>query len=153
MIRATLLATALVAVGCTTPEGELASLARQRLALAPDVAWTKFSRDIPVYDPARETTVLQSAMEQGRLHGVPEDTTRRFFAAEMEASRRLQWEWIHAWRKGYPQPAGSPRDLVGDLRPRFDDIQRRQIMALARGAKPLTIAQLTEVSERFLPKN
>ncbi|MBE2180246.1 MAG: gamma subclass chorismate mutase AroQ [Chthoniobacterales bacterium] len=153
MIRAALLATALVAVGCTTPDGELASLARQRLALAPDVAWTKFSRDIPVYDPARETTVLQSAMEQGRLHGVPEETTRRFFAAEMEASRRLQWEWIHAWRKGYPQPVGAPRDLVGDLRPRFDDIQRHQITALARGAKPLTISQLTEVSERFLPKN
>lgn len=153
MIRPALLATFLVAAGCTTPDGDLASLARQRLALAPDVAWTKHSRGLPVYDPARETTVLMSAMEQGRQHGIPEDTTRRFFAAEMEASRRLQWEWIHAWRKGYPQPAGAPRDLAGDLRPRFDDIQRRQIMALARGAKPLTIAQLTEESERFLPKN
>jgi len=153
MLRAVLLATALLAAGCATPDGELASLARQRLALAPEVAWTKFSRDIPVYDPARETTSLQSAMARGAQYGVSRDVTRRFFAAQMEASRRLQWEWIHAWRHGHPQPESAPRDLAGDLRLRFDDINTRQVRALARGAQPLTLAQLTAESERFLPKN
>jgi hypothetical protein len=84
---------------------------------------------------------------------VPPETTRRFFAAEMEASRRLQWEWIHAWRKGFPQPQTPPRDLGGDLRLAYDGINARQVDALARGARPLSIDQLTLASERFLPKN
>lgn len=153
MHRAFLLCAAMLGAGCSTPDGELASLTRQRLALAPEVAWTKFSRDIPVYDAARETAVLQSVMELGTRHGVPPETTRRFFAAEMEASRRLQWEWIHAWRKGHPRPETPPRDLAGDLRLKFDELNALQVRALARGAHPATVAQLTEESERFLPKN
>ena len=140
-------------VGCTTPSGELASLAEQRLELAPQVAWTKYSRDIPVYDAARETSALQSAMAQGQQRGVAPETTRRFFAAEMEASRRIQWEWIHAWRKGRAEPFGTVRDLHGDLRPRMDAIGAEQIDALARGAQPLTIDQLSVLGARFLPKN
>lgn len=153
MRRAFLLCAVVLGAGCSTPDGELASLTRQRLALAPEVAWTKFSRDIPVYDAARETAVLQSVMALGAQYGVPTETTRRFFAAEMEASRRLQWEWIHAWRKGHPRPETPPRDLTRDLRPRFDELNARQVQALARGARPPTIAQLTEESVRFLPKN
>jgi chorismate mutase len=153
MHRALLPCAALLVVSCSSPDSELASLTRQRLALAPEVAWTKFSRDIPVYDPARETAVLQTVMALGTQYGVPQETTRRFFAGEMEASRRLQWEWIHAWRKGHPHPDSPPRDLAGDLRLQFDELNAKQVQALARGARPPTIAQLTEESVRFLPKN
>lgn len=146
--------TAALLAACSSPSGELLSLARERLALAPDVAWYKHSHDLPVYDAQRETAQLQTVMAEGSAAGVAPDTTRRFFAAEMEASRRIQWEWIHAWRKNLaPMPDGTPPDLTAQLRPQIDEINKRQIEALARGAQPPTINQLSEIGARFLPKN
>jgi chorismate mutase-like protein len=139
--------------GCTGPSGQLQSLARERLELAPQIAWTKYSRGIPVYDPARETAALQSAMAQGAARGVPPETTRRFFAAQMEASRRIQWQWIEGWRKNLTPPLGAVRSLDGDLRSRIDAIGAEQVDALARGARPLTLDQISVLGARFWPKN
>ena len=79
-----------VLAGCAGPQGQLTSLAEERLSLAPDIAWYKHSRNVPVYDPARETAVLQTVMAAGQQQGLNPDTVRRFFANEMEASRRIQ---------------------------------------------------------------
>lgn len=145
---------AVLLAACSSPEGELLSLASDRLALAPDVAWYKHSHDLPVYDAQRETAQLQTVMAEGAAAGVSPETTRRFFAAEMEASRRIQWEWIQAWRKNItPLPDGMPPDLAADLRPHIDEINKRQIDALSRGAQTPTINQLSEIGARFLPKN
>ena len=140
--------------GCAGPQGQLTSLAEERLSLAPDIAWYKHSRNVPVYDPARETAVLQTVMAAGQQQGLNPDTVRRFFAAEMEASRRIQWAWIEAWRKNRAvPPSQAARDLGAYVRPQIDDINQRQIRALARGAQPLGIAQLSAIGERFMPKN
>jgi chorismate mutase len=147
------LAAALLA-GCAGPQGELVSLAEKRLALSPDIAWYKHSKNLPVYDPVRETTVLQTVMAAGQQQGLHPDTVRRFFAAEMEASRRIQWEWIEGWRKNRIAAPDRPAlDLGSYVRPQIDEINARQISALARGAQPLSIAQLSEIGARFLPKN
>jgi chorismate mutase len=153
-MRPLLLASLLCLAACAGPQGELAALAEKRLSLAPDIAWYKHSRDLPVYDPARETAVLQTVMTAGQQQGLNPDTVRRFFAAEMEASRRVQWAWIDAWRKNLATPPAQPAaDLGAYVRPQIDSINQRQIRAMARGAQPLTVAQLSEIGERFLPKN
>ena len=140
--------------GCAGPQGELRSLAEQRLALSPDIAWYKHSNNVPVYDPARETAVLQTVMAAGQQQGLNPDTVRRFFAAEMEASRRIQWVWIEGWRKNRIPPLDRPvMDLGSYVRPQIDEINARQIRAMARGAQPLNVAQLSEIGARFLPKN
>lgn len=139
--------------GCMTPQGEMMSLAKQRLALAPEVAWYKYSHDLPLYDAVRENNVLQNLQTLGRARGIPDETTRRFFNAQMEASRRVQWEHFHLWRKGIAVPSVPPRDLNSDLRPAIDQIDQRQIDLLARGAQPPGIPQLSEIGVRFLPKN
>jgi chorismate mutase len=119
-----------------------------------DIAWAKHSADFPVYDPQRETAILQTMMAAGQQQGLAPDTVRRFFAAEMEASRRIQWAWIEAWRKNRaPAPTSPAQDLGPYIRPQIDDINQRQIRAMTRGAQPLTIAQLSEIGARFLPKN
>ena len=147
-LAATLLA------GCAGPQGELVSLAEKRLALSPDIAWYKHSKNLPVYDPVRETTVLQTVMAAGQQQGLHPDTVRRFFAAEMEASRRVQWEWIEGWRKNrIPAPERPALNLGSYVRPQIDEINARQISAMARGAQPLSIAQLSDIGARFLPKN
>ena len=140
--------------GCAGPQGQLTSLAEERLSLAPDIAWYKHSRDIPVYDPQRETAILQTVMAAGQQQGLNPTTVRRFFAAEMEASRRIQWAWIEAWRKNRAAPPTSPSQNLGAyIRPQIDDINQRQLRAMARGAQPLTVNQLSAIGARFLPKN
>lgn len=140
--------------GCISPQGELASLAEQRLGMSRDIAWAKHSADLPVYDPQRETAILHTMMAAGQQQGLAPDTVRRFFAAEMEASRRIQWAWIEAWRKELAAPPERPADDLGAyLRPQLDEINQRQIRAMARGASPLSVDQLSEIGARFLPKN
>ena len=140
--------------GCAGPQGELTALAERRLSLSPDIAWYKHSNDVPVYDPVRETSVLQTVMAAGQQQGLNPDTVRRFFAAEMEASRRIQWEWIEGWRKNRIAPLDRPaQDLGAYVRPQIDEINARQIRAMARGAQPLSVAQLSAIGARFLPKN
>lgn len=154
MRRLTIVLFGAVLAGCAGPQGELTALAERRLALAPDIAWYKHSNDVPVYDPVRETSVLQTVMAAGREQGLDPDTVRRFFAAEMEASRRIQWAWIEGWEKNrLPAPDRPVQDLGAYVRPQIDEINSRQIRALARGAQPLSIAQLSEIGARFLPKN
>lgn len=143
----------LALAGCAGPTARLESLARQRLELAPQVAWTKYTRNIAIHDPAREISALHEMTTRGSALGVPPETTRRFFVAQMEASRRLQQEWILAWRNGYAEPFGPARSIENDLRPRIDAIGARQIQALARGARPPTPGQLADFGARFLPKN
>jgi len=153
-LRPALLPALALLAGCAGPQGQLASLAEQRLALAPDIAWYRHSRNVPVYDPQRETAMLQTVMAAGQQHGLNPDTVRRFFANEMEASRRIQWAWIEAWRKNRaPAPTSPAHDLGSYISPQIDDINQRQIRAMTRGAQPLTIAQLSEIGARFLPKN
>jgi chorismate mutase len=150
----TLLPVFCLALGaCMSPQGEMNALADERLSLAPEVAWYKYRNDLPLYDAPREATVLRETQQLGRLRGISEETTRRLFSVQMEASRRIQWEYFHAWRKGVAVPQTPPRDLRTDLRPRIDAINRRQVELLARGAQPPDIAQLSEESVRFLPKN
>jgi chorismate mutase len=154
MKKLTILLLGTVLAGCAGPQGQLTSLAEQRLSLAPDIAWYKHSNDVPVYDPARETAVLQTVMAAGQQQGLNPDTVRRFFANEMEASRRIQWAWIEGWRKNRIAPPERPaQDLGAYVRPQIDDINQRQIRALARGAQPLSIDQLSEIGARFMPKN
>ena len=140
--------------GCAGPQGELTALAERRLSLSPDIAWYKHSNDVSVYDPVRETSVLKTVMAAGQQQGLNPDTVRRFFAAEMEASRRIQWEWIEGWRKNRIPPLDRPaQDLGAYVRPQIDEINARQIRAMARGAQPLSVAQLSAIGARFLPKN
>ena len=149
-----LIPTLALLTGCAGPQGELTALAEKRLAHSPDIAWYKHSNDVPVYDPVRETSVLQTVIAAGQQQGLNPDTVRRFFAAEMEASRRIQWEWIEGWRKNRIAPLDRPaQDLGAYVRPQIDEINARQIRAMARGAQPLSVAQLSEIGARFLPKN
>lgn len=151
-LRLISLAAALLA-GCASPQGEMLALSAQRLSLAPEIAWSKYSRELPLYDAKREAAVLRDRMALGREIGVPDETTRGFFNAQMEASRRLQWEYFHRWRDGLAVPNTPPRDLLTDLRPQIDAIDRRQLALMARGAQPPTLAQLSGMAVRFLPKN
>lgn len=123
---------AIVMAGCATTapksyqpspqQARLAELMVQRLEVGRQVAWIKYVNDMPVKDPKREAELLAALTEQGNRLGVNPATTQEFFGAQMSASRALQGELIHGWKRGRPLPAYPPRDLKRDIRPQLDYI-------------------------------
>lgn len=144
---------AILLASCTSPDGRLASLARERMALAPEVARYKHSRGLPIRDIQREEELLKSVAKAAAAEQLNPKTVQSFFADEMEFSRRIQEAWINIWKKHPPSETRPPLDLSSDLRPRIDKINAGQIQALAAGATPLNRDQLSSASARFFPKN
>lgn len=98
----------------------LAELIVQRLEVGRQVAWIKYVNEMAVKDPEREALVLASLTEQASQLGVSPEITKDFFQAQIIASRRLQEQLIHKWKRGASLPTYPPRDLRRDIRPRMD---------------------------------
>lgn len=142
--KAAVLALALLATGCASPDRELRTLTGKRLALAPEVAWAKFQSNLPIHDPAREASILAAASD-------PE--SRRFFAAQIAASRRIQARLIESWKTGAPCPIKPARSLSAELRPAIDAIDNQQRTALSRGARPPSPEEIETLAKRVRPEN
>jgi len=142
--KAALLAIAILAAGCANPDRELRSLTAKRLALAPEVAWAKFQSNLPVHDAAREASILAAASD-------PE--SRRFFASQIAASRKIQARLIESWKTGAPRPIKPARPLSAELRPAIDAIDNLQRTALSRGAHPPSPEEIETLAERVRPEN
>lgn len=110
---------------------ELPALIEARLQLAREVAWSKFHSGAPVHDPQREAELLDALQRQGEALGLPPARVRRFFEAQIAASRAVQTTQLAAWHAGAPRPAHPPLDLRTDLRPRLDRLTARLLQALA----------------------
>jgi chorismate mutase, putative len=118
-------------------------LVRDRLSLAREVAWTKFHSGTPVPDPAREAVVLDEFVDKATSHGVDAGYARRFFLAQLEASRAVQTELLENWGADTAaRPGHPPRDLRSDLRPRLDRITAQLAASLSAGDRP-SLAELT----------
>ena len=126
---------------CASPDRQLLTLVEQRLAFAPEVAWAKFQKNLPVYDPIREAAVLS---------GIEEKSTRDFFAAQMQASRNIQAKLITDWKNGSPLPGHPALDLKTQIRPSIDSIDLAQRDAIARGAKPPDQARIDQLAAELL---
>ncbi len=131
-------ASAAMIAACVSPDRQLRSLAADRLALAPDVAWAKFHSNQPLHDPVREASILSRAADP---------VERRFFADQMAVSRLIQSRLVAAWKSGAPQPEEPPRSLTSDIRPAIDRIDRLQRHAIARGAKPPSLQEIEGLAQ------
>ncbi|MCI0457395.1 MAG: gamma subclass chorismate mutase AroQ [Gemmataceae bacterium] len=107
---------------------------RDRLILMHDVARSKWNAGLPVRDPEREQALLGEMEEQGREHGLDPPFTRAFFAAQIDAARRLQEADFVRWRaEGHGAFADKPN--LPALRQRIDGLNRELLPALA-AARP-----------------
>lgn len=118
----------------TAPEIRLVELMAKRLEIGRHVAWVKFQNNAPVSDPKREAELLASLVSQGAKRGVEAVTVETFFAAQIKASRELQAELIHDWKRGATLPAYPPWDLRKHIRPKLDAISSEMLGLLAEGA-------------------
>jgi chorismate mutase len=112
-------------------------LMQQRLALMHDVARWKWANGAPISDTAREARVLDAVAERGRGRGLDPASVRRFFAAQMEASKLVQQADFDRWRAGRESPAPVGPDLAAS-RARIDALDNEILDALAAiGPSPL----------------
>jgi chorismate mutase len=120
-------------VGCGVREGvpergvavqaeakALTDLVEERLALAEKVAWVKFREGLPVEDRVREEEFLTRVETMAGERGYPVAAARRFFAAQIEASKREQRRLLSGWDRGQPLPDWGALSLRADVRPQLD---------------------------------
>ncbi|MFA7344858.1 MAG: gamma subclass chorismate mutase AroQ [Terrimicrobiaceae bacterium] len=115
---------ALLLASCATPplpeeSQPVVGLMAERLELARDIAWAKWTDGLPVRDPVREVTVLEKLIRQGEAAGIEEPLVSHFVRAQIEASCLEQEAWMARWRKGTPLPTGEPPTL-DNLRQQVD---------------------------------
>ncbi|NIJ92839.1 chorismate mutase [Xanthomonas campestris] len=102
----------------------------QRNAIGDAVALSKWDSGKPVLDQTREAAVLQSVREQAPAQGLDADDAARFFAAQIEANKSVQYALLNHWRERGRAPDTARPDLAG-LRTRLDQLQGELLEALA----------------------
>lgn len=132
-----------VAAGDRATIDRLLRLVDERLAIAPQVARSKWNSGAPIDVPEREAAILERVTERAAEGGVDADFARAFFQAQFEASKVVQTDLHDAWRADQRGPFESAPDLGADIRPALDRLTPQLVEALAAfqtiepGAAPL----------------
>lgn len=128
----------------------LLDLMRQRLNLMHEVARWKWNAGKPIADPARERELLDRVATRGRVFGLPEDFVRRFFAAQIEAGKRIQGADFARWRAAGQGGFTGIRDLAA-VRGQIDALNERLLAVLAKAAAgPIPPDSALQRAERLL---
>ena len=119
------------------PVGNLLGLIAQRLAVADDVARSKWNSGAPVEDLTREREIVAAIGSEAPHYGLDPAFAMDFFHAQIEASKIVQNARLTEWRT-VKQPAfANPPDLQRDIRPRLDALTPALLLALARALPDL----------------
>lgn len=108
----------------------LTDLAAERVLISDKVAAAKFP-DRPISDPVREQQVLDAAAARATELGVDPAAAVRFFRAQIEASKTVQYGLFAYWT-AHPDRAPITRpDLPSEVRPVIDRINAGLLTELA----------------------
>jgi chorismate mutase len=119
-----------IANAATDPMGSLVQSSAERLQLARKVAVEKWYSGAPVEDPSREAEVLQKAVKDGNSVGLESTQVEEFFKAQIEANKLIQYSLLADWRRDGRAPAHDAADLVKEIRPQLDEIEKQLILDL-----------------------
>lgn len=128
---------AVVLLGCALPARSQPPLAplldkiAERNAIGDAVALSKWDSGKPVLDQAREAAVLQNVRDQAPAHGLDPDDAARFFGAQIEANKSVQYALLNRWHERGRAPDTARPDL-STLRVRLDALQGELLDALAK---------------------
>jgi chorismate mutase len=109
----------------------LVATSAQRLHTAESVALAKWDSGAAVEDGAREAKVIQSAVNDGNAAGLDSTQVEAFFRAQIEANKLVQYSLLANWRREGRAPVHVPVDLVKEVRPQLDQIEKRLIAELS----------------------
>jgi chorismate mutase len=138
LVAASFFAAQLLAAQEHRPVDALVDASAERLELAREVALAKWDSGGAVEDPARERQVLDGATAAGVRAGLPSELVMRFFSAQIEANKLVQYALLAEWQRQGNAPPHQPINLARDVRPKIDRIQELLIAALAERSKPPT---------------
>jgi|HubBroStandDraft_5_1064220.scaffolds.fasta_scaffold03992_6 chorismate mutase len=113
------------------PLRPLVETSAQRLHIAERVALAKWDSGAAVEDGAREAKVIQSAVKDGNALGLDSTQVEAFFRAQIEANKLVQYSLLADWRRVGRVPVHAPVDLVKEVRPQLDEIEKRLIAELS----------------------
>lgn len=145
--------------GAATPNSpieRLLTLVIERLAVAPDVARTKWNTKAPIEDLTRENQIVTSVGENAMSAGVPRTVAEQFFRAQIEASKVVQRELFAQYEAEHQPPFASVADLNATVRPILDRLTPEMLTALGSALPALqerggrTVLQ-TQSRRRALP--
>jgi chorismate mutase-like protein len=128
LLLAILLSPAAWAQACTP--GELFSLVAERLSYMPAVTEYKYARGLPVSDPLREETVLETAETQALELGIPPERVRPFVRAQIEVAKLIQRRLLQSWEEQGREPLPGGDDLIATIRPQLLRLGRLQLEAI-----------------------
>jgi len=130
-LTCSLLATAACANDAPPTLAPLLQSISERLALADQVALSKWDSHKAVEDRPREQQVIAGATAQAPAYHLSEETVAQFFAAQIEANKLVQYARLSAWHLQGQAPDTPRLDLAGQIRPQLDQLQKRLLQQLA----------------------
>lgn len=130
LVFALLFVSATASAAPATLEPLLNSIA-ERLAIADQVALSKWDSHKAVEDRPREQAVIASVRAQAPTYKVAPDAAEQFFSAQIEANKLVQYARLSDWHFIGKAPDTPRPDLVGTIRPKLDQLQKRLLQQLA----------------------
>ena len=112
----------------------LVEISARRLALAEQVALAKWDTHTSVEDPSREAQVITAAVKEGEARGLGGPFVSKFFRAQIEANKAVQYSLLDNWYRAGRAPAHTPVNLANTVRPELDQLQTALIAALEETA-------------------
>ena len=100
----------------------LVETSAERLAIAEQVALAKWDSGAPVEDEAREAQVISEAVKVGEARGLRADEVSKFFRAQIEANKLVQYSLLAEWRRVGRAPEHKPVSLAA-VRPKLDQLE------------------------------
>ncbi|MGE0606438.1 MAG: gamma subclass chorismate mutase AroQ [Pirellulales bacterium] len=110
---------------------QLVELMQARLLLMHDVARWKWNAGRPIEDLPREAELLdRMAQLTGERWQIPDQETRPFFQAQMDAGKLVQQAYFAEWEAHDIRPQfDNVPDLATEIRPRLDQISKQMLAA------------------------
>jgi chorismate mutase len=102
-----------------------------RLMIGEQVALAKWDSGKPVEDEPREAQVILGAVKDGVAKGLDEQSVSNFFKAQIEANKIVQYALLADWYRAGKAPEHAPVDLLKEIRPQLDELQKSLIAELA----------------------
>jgi chorismate mutase len=101
-----------------------------RLVIGEQVALAKWDSGKAVEDAPREAQVIQDAVKDGVAKGLDEASVSNFFNAQIEANKFVQYTLLADWYRSGKAPEHARVDLVKNIRPQLDEVQKSLIAEL-----------------------
>ena len=105
------------------------NLTGQRLAIMPAVAAVKWQTKAPIFDPARETAVIQRAADLGAPMGLAPEPVKHFFELQAQLAREVQTSLHEDW-KAHGFSYAQPVTTLAALRPQLDELTVELLQAI-----------------------